>query len=310
MKELLQDISIKEKQIKAIVKNTQKTKALRDWLLTELAYTSNAIEGNTLTRKETDRAITQNITTGSKPIKDYLEAKNHADAFNFVLELSGNKKNISENDILAVHKQILKGIDENFSGRYRNVRVRISASQVVFPNSVKVYDLMKGFMQWLKTSKLSPAEKAVKAHLKFVSIHPFIDGNGRTARLLTNLILLKAGLLPLIIRPRDRKQYINVIEQAQLSGNTENYDRFMLNAYIRSMNAYIEMFNENTPDIQPNKLLKISEFAKAANVPVSTIRYYLRIGKIKPVSKTDGDYMLFSKEQVKEIKILIGQHSR
>jgi Fic family protein len=306
MKELLKDISIKEKQIKAIVKNAQKTKALRNWLLTELAYTSNAIEGNILTRKETDRAITQNITTGSKPIKDYLEAKNHADAFNFVLELAENKKNISENDILAVHKRILKGIDENFSGRYRNVRVRISASQVVFPNSVKVYDLMKGFMQWLKTSELSPAEKAAKAHLKFVSIHPFIDGNGRTARLLTNLILLKAGLLPLIIRPRDRKQYINVIEKAQMSGNTENYDRFMLNAYIRSMDVYIEMFNENNSDIQINKLLKISEFAKAANIPVSTVRYYLRIGKIKPVSKTDGDYMLFSKKQIKEIKSLIG----
>jgi Fic family protein len=302
MQELFKEITIREKQIKAIICNTQKMRVLHDWLSTELAYTSNAIEGNTLTRKETNRAITQNITTGSKPIKDYLEAKKHADAFKLILKLAKNKRDIAESNILNIHKQILKGIDEDFSGRYRNVRVRISGSQVVLPNPLKVYDLMQDFLKWLKENKLCPDYKAAMAHLKFVSIHPFIDGNGRTARLLINLILLKNSLLPLIIRPRDRKQYINVIEEAQLSGNVKKYNRFMLNAYIRSMDTYIDMFNENTSDIQTNKLLQIGAFAKAANVPVSTIRYYLKIGKIKPVSKTDGDYMLFSKTQVKKIK--------
>jgi len=302
MQELLNKITIKEKQIKLIVRDTQKMRVLQDWLLTELAYTSNAIEGNTLTRKETVRAISENITTGSKPVKDYIEAKNHADAFKLVLELSKDKRNINENDILDIHRQILKGIDENFSGRYRTVRVRIAGSQVILPNPAKVYDLMRDFVKWLKTSELDPAHKASVAHFKFVSIHPFIDGNGRVARLLLNLILLKSGLLPLIIRPRDRKYYINFIEEAQLSQQTDIYERFMLNAYIRSMNTYIAMFDEKNSDIPVNKLLKISDFAKAAGVPVSTIRYYLRIGKIKPVSKTDGDYMLFSKEQIKEIK--------
>ncbi|WP_373477530.1 Fic family protein [Candidatus Endomicrobiellum devescovinae] len=302
MKDLLKEITNKEKQIKLIVKNLEKMRVLRDWLLTELAYTSNAIEGNTLTRKETNRAITQNITTGSKPIKDYLEAKNHADAFEFVLKLSKSSKSISENDVLSLHKQILKGIDEDYSGRYRNVRVRISGSQVILPNALKVPDLMQDFFKWLKASKEPVSLTAIQSHLQFVSIHPFIDGNGRTARLLTNLILLKNGLLPLIIRPRDRKQYINSIEEAQLRGNAQNYEKFMLNAYVRSMDTYIEMFDEQKSDIQTNKLLKISEFAKLAKVPVSTIRYYLRIGKIKPVSKTKGDYMLFSKEQVKDLK--------
>ncbi|MCL2484596.1 MAG: Fic family protein [Endomicrobia bacterium] len=303
MEDLLKEIAIKEEQIKLISRDTQKMRVLEDWLLTELAYTSNAIEGNTLTRKETCRVICDNITTGSKPVKDYLEAKNHADAFKFVLELAKDKRNITENDILEIHRQILKGIDEEFSGRYRNVRVRIAGSQVIMPNPAKVYDLMQDFVKWLETSELTPAHKAAVAHFKFVSIHPFIDGNGRTARLLLNLILLKNGFLPLIIRPRDRKHYINVIEQAQLTPQkTENYEKFMLQAYIRSMNVYIEMFDEKASDIPVNKLLKISDFAKAAGVPVSTIRYYLRIGKIKPVAKTDGDYMLFSKDQIKEIK--------
>ncbi|MCL1971390.1 MAG: Fic family protein [Endomicrobia bacterium] len=301
MQDLLKEIAVKEEQIKLIVKDAQKMRVLQDWLLTELAYTSNAIEGNTLTRRETVRAIAENITTGSKPVKDYIEAKNHADAFKLVLELSKDKRDITENDILDIHRQILKGIDEDFSGRYRNVRVRIAGSQVILPNPAKVYDLMHDFVKWLKESELDPAHKASVAHFDFVSIHPFIDGNGRTARLLMNLILLKNGLLPLIIRPRDRKHYINVIEEAQLTQKNEYYERFMLNAYIRSMNTYIEMFDEKTSDIPVNKLLKISDFAKAAGVPVSTIRYYLRIGKIKPVSKTDGDYMLFSKEQIKEI---------
>jgi Fic family protein len=302
MENLLKEIELKEKEIKSIVGNAEKMKVLKDWLLTELAYTSNAIEGNTLTRKETNKAITQNIAYGSKPIKDYIEAKNHADAFKVVLQLSDNKRNITENDILAIHKQILKGIDEDFSGRYRNVRVRISGSQTILPNSAKVYDLMRDFMKWLKTSKLCPIQKALYAHLKFVSIHPFIDGNGRTARLLINLILLKNGLLPLIIRPRDRNQYVDVIEEAQLTGSSKNYDKFMLNVYIRSMNTYCDMFDETKSDLQTNKLLKISEFAKEAGVPVSTIRYYLKIGKIKPAAKTDGDYILFSKKQINEIK--------
>jgi Fic family protein len=298
----MKEITAKEKRIKLIAKNAQKFRLLKDWLLIELAYTSNAIEGNTLTRKETDMAITQNITTGSKPIKNYLEAKNHADAFELVWKLAKKNKSICENDILAIHKQILKGIDESFSGVYRNVRVRIVASTVILPNPLKVPDLMKDFFKWLKSNNLCPSHKAATAHLKFVSIHPFIDGNGRAARLLLNLVLLKNGLLPLIIRPRDRKQYINVIEEAQLTGNTQNYDKFMINAYIRSMNTYIDMFDEKKVDIPINKLLKISEFAKEAKVPISTIRYYLRVGKIKPIAKTDGDYMLFSKKQIKDIK--------
>ncbi|MDR1695406.1 MAG: Fic family protein [Endomicrobium sp.] len=302
MLKLLKELTEKEKQIRLIVGDAQKMKVLQDWLLTELAYTSNAIEGNTLSRKETNMAIAQNRTIGSKPIKDYLEATNHADAFKLVLELSKNNRAVTEDDILSIHKQILKGIDEEFSGRYRTVRVRISGSHVIMPNPAKVYKLMPEFIKWLKADKSFSAHKAFAAHLKFVSIHPFVDGNGRTARLLVNLILLKNGLLPLIIRPRDRKQYIYYIEEAQLTQDTSKYDKFMITAYIRSMNTYIGMFDEKVPDIQTNRLLKISEFAKEAGVPVSTIRYYLRIGKIKPISKTDGDYMLFSIDQIKDIK--------
>ena len=300
MENIIKSLNEKAKKLKLILADQQAVKVLEDWLLTELAYTSNAIEGNTLTRKETALAITEQLTSTSKPIKDYVEAQNHAAAFKYVLQLSKNKHYVTEDDILSIHKTILKGLDDTNAGRYRNVQVKISGSNVVLPNSVKVYQLMKEFAYYLQTEKAS-IEKAIIAHLQLVSIHPFIDGNGRTARLLMNLLLLKDGKPPLVIRPRDRKRYLQVIEKAQLTEERTDYMSFMYKALERSFDTYIEMFNKDKSDVQHNKLMKISEFAKACGVPVSTIRYYLRAGKIKPAAKTDSDYMMFSEEQVKEI---------
>jgi len=296
---ILEKIIKKNKQLTKILKNPQAREELEKWLLTELAYTSNHIEGNTLTRHETELAITEGITTAEKPIKDYMEATNHADAFKLVLALSAKKEDITEDDILKIHKEVLKGIDEHYAGRYRTVRVRISGSTVIMPNPLKVPDLMQEFIKHINSKVLSTPEMALEAHFKFVSIHPFIDGNGRVGRLLMNLILLKGGYWPIIIRPRDRKRYINSIERGQLTEDLTQYNDFMFKAFERSIYTYIDMFDNNKPDVQQNKLLKISQFAKAAGVPVSTIRYYLRIGKIKPVSRTNGDYMLFSEEQLK-----------
>ncbi|MGB2579428.1 Fic family protein [Elusimicrobium simillimum] len=299
---ILENIIKKNKQLSKILRNSQAKEELKKWLLTELTYTSNHIEGNTLTRHETEMAITEGITTAEKPIKDYIEATNHADAFKLVLELASKKEDISENDILKIHKEVLKGINEEYAGRYRTVRVRISGSTVIMPNPLKVPDLMEKFVKHINSKDLSVPEMALDAHFKFVSIHPFIDGNGRVGRLLMNLILLKGGYWPIIIRPRDRKQYINSIEKGQLTESLEQYNNFMFKAFERTIDTYIDMFDNSKPDVQHNKLMKISEFAKAAGLPVSTIRYYLRVGKIKPVSKTQGDYMLFLPEQVSEIK--------
>ena len=126
MKEILNSIIVKNKQLAKILKNPQAKEVLNNWLLTELAYTSNHIEGNTLTREETALAITEGITIAQKPVKDYLEATNHAEAFKFILELSAKKGDITEDDILKIHRKVLAGINEEYAGRYRNVRVRIA----------------------------------------------------------------------------------------------------------------------------------------------------------------------------------------
>lgn len=299
---VLETIIKKNQQLVKILRPPQAKEELYKWLLTELAYTSNHIEGNTLTRQETERAITEGITTAEKPIKDYMEATNHADAFKLILALSTKKEDITEKDILKIHKEVLKGINEEYAGIYRSLRVRISGSTVIMPNPLKGPDLMKDFLKYINSNELSVPEMALAAHFKFVSIHPFIDGNGRVGRLLMNLILLKGGYYPIIIRPRDRKQYINYIEKGQLTEDLTQYNSFMYKAFERSIDTYTDMFDNTKTDVQQNKLMKISVFATAAGVPVSTIRYYLRVGKIKPVSKTQGDYMLFSEGQLKDLE--------
>ena len=284
--------------LKEIFKNPQAVVSLQKWLETELAYTSNHIEGNTLTRQETALVIQEGITRGEKPFKDYLEAQNHAEAFRYILTVLSKTKRIQQDDILKLHSIVLKGINDAFAGRYRNVPVRIGGSRVILPNPMKVSGLMEDFITYLNNEK-DPLQKAIMAHFKFVSIHPFVDGNGRIGRLLMNLILLQNGLWPIIIRPRDRRHYINSIEKGQLTQDTSSYQSFMYKALDRSLESYIDMFQ---PKTEESNLLKVSEFAKAVGVPVSTVRYWIRVKKVLPVAKTQGDYMLFSQEQVYEMK--------
>ena len=295
MNSVLGEIRANKEKLKILLQNPNNKKEMYKWLKTELAYTSNAIEGNTLTRKETELVIDDGITSTSKPIKDYIEAINQAKAFEKINVFLKENKNINENFMLDIHKIILTGLDNDNAGFYRNCRVRISGSTVIMPNPLKVPDLMINFYNWLDENMDNEPLTAILAHLKFVSIHPFVDGNGRCARLLMNTILLQFGFVPIVIRPTDRKRYLSVIENYQLKGDEKPYTNFMLNLLNRTMNVLITMLDTDI-DIEPNKLLTISKYAKLKNVPVSTIRYWIKVGKVKPASYTDSGYMLFKKD--------------
>ena len=295
MNSVLGEIRANKEKLKILLQNPNNKKEMYKWLKTELAYTSNAIEGNTLTRKEIELVIDDGITSTSKPIKDYIEAINHAKAFEKIIVFLKENKNINENFMLDIHKIILTGLDNDNAGFYRNCRVRISGSTVIMPNPLKVPDLMINFYNWLDENMDNEPLTAILAHLKFVSIHPFVDGNGRCARLLMNTILLQFGFVPIVIRPTDRKRYLSVIENYQLKGDEKPYTNFMLNLLNRTMNVLITMLDTDI-DIEPNKLLTISKYAKLKNVPVSTIRYWIKVGKVKPASYTDSGYMLFKKD--------------
>ena len=291
MNNLLLEIQENKSKLQKLLKNKNNKIELEKWLKTELAYTSNAIEGNTLTRKETQLVIEENLTSSSKPLKNYIEAVNHAKAFNKISELIENNEPINEKEVLDIHRIILTGLDDINAGFYRNCKVRISGSNSILPNPLKVPELMADFYNWLENSIEEEPLTAIMVHLKFVSIHPFTDGNGRTARLLMNAILLKYGYVPIIVRPTDRKKYLSAIEAYQTKGEESTYIKLMLRLLSRSLKVIINMFE--VEDIQPSKLLTISKYAKLKGVPTSTIRYWVEIGKIKPTSYTDSGYMLF-----------------
>lgn len=287
-----------QKRYKKLFSSNRNKELLYNWLKSELAYTSNHIEGNTLTRKETRLIIEEGITSSSKSIREYQETLNHAEAFLYIVDLLKSSRAVNEEVVLEIHRRLLKGIDDYNAGFYRNCSVRILGSRVVLPNYSKVPYLMEWFFK--KLSDIKEVQDIIKLHLDFVSIHPFSDGNGRTARLLMNLLLMKHGFCPIIIRVRDRKNYISYIEKAQLSGKVEEYMRFMLTRLNGSFETIFDTFDSKN-DIPQEKLLKISAFATAVNLPVSTIRYWVKMGKIKPTMYTESGYMLFSKEQVNKL---------
>ena len=278
---------------------------LDDWFRVELTYTSNAIEGNTLTRRETALVVEKGLTVGGKSLTEHLEATNHASALDWVKEkVAATQKNISEKDILKIHDVILKGIDDHNSGQYRNVSVRISGSAVVLPNHAKVSYLMEEFADWLATDNdIHPVEFAAEAHYRLVTIHPFTDGNGRTARLLMNMILLMSGYPPAIIRKRDRLKYITALETAQLGGSKEAYLKLIAKAVDRSLDIYIKAVKgEDAEQENGDTLLKIGELAKAVGEANSTIRHWTKEGLLEVSDITDSGYHLYATDTIERIK--------
>ena len=276
---------------------------LEQWFKVELTYTSNALEGNTLTRQETAIVVEKGLTVSGKTLVEHLEATNHAKAYENILAMAGRKsQTLSEKDILSIHEAILKGIDDHNAGCYRAVMVRISGSQVILPNHMKVPDLMDGFVSWMKQhKKLHPVELAAEAHYQLVTIHPFTDGNGRTARLLMNLILIQNGYPPALIRNRDRLKYIQSLEKAQLGGSKEDFYKLIHAAVKRSFGIYLRALDgeEETPE---KPLLKIGAVAKQSGQTVPTIRHWVQSGLIEVSDKTPSGYQLFDEEVLKQIE--------
>lgn len=195
---------------------------LRDLFDVELTYNSNAIEGSTLSYADTKLILEKGVSVGGKKMRELLEAVNHKDAIDYVEGLSDKKPHeISEQEILGIHSLILRGIDSANAGRYRVDRVRVAHSPTIFPNPAKVPELMEEFMKWLQSPSTDhPIKLAADTHFKLVNIHPFIDGNGRTARLLMNLILLQHGFPLFTIKFENRQQYIDSLEEARAEGGS------------------------------------------------------------------------------------------
>jgi len=193
---------------------------LHDDLVLRWTYHSNAIEGNTLTLKETKVAL-EGITVGGKTLREHLEAINHREAILFVEELVQKPEVLSEWQIKNIHQLILKHIDDENAGHYRTVNVTIAGAQHVPPNFIQIPQQMEDFIRQYYTDmiKYHPVELAARVHGDFVKIHPFTDGNGRTARLLMNLELMKSGFPAVVLAVEHRLAYYEMLDKAHVEGD-------------------------------------------------------------------------------------------
>jgi len=300
MNEILRELLRKKSRLdsyKPIPKNVLNN--LEEWYRIELTYTSNAIEGNTLTRQETALIVEKGITVEGKSVQEHLEAINHAEAFTYIQELAKQKKRneLKLQDILDIHRMILKKIDDADAGRLRNTAVRISGSTTILPNPLKVPDLMGEFIQWLQTTTDNPIQIASDAHFKLVTIHPFVDGNGRTARLLMNFILIQAGFPPAIIKKEERNRYLTSLEMGQTKGQLDSYYELINDSINRSLDIYLETVipqEELSQTKQEQAFYTTEEVAKLLQVDPESIRRYVRSGQLKAV-KLGGRFIRIEK---------------
>ncbi|MBS1573544.1 MAG: Fic family protein, partial [Bacteroidetes bacterium] len=192
----------------------------------EYTYESNKIEGNTLTLQETALVIEKGLTIGGKSLNEHLEAINHSQAIDYIKELA-KRNTVTERDLQQIHQLILQSIDNTNAGKYRNVQVLISGAKHIPPQPYLVPKEMENLFIWYNENKdqLHPIELSAEMHERLVTIHPFIDGNGRTSRLLMNLILLQNGF-PIAILKGDtdsRLRYYKALETAQTENNKQPF---------------------------------------------------------------------------------------
>jgi Fic family protein len=212
-----------------------------------LAYTyeSNRIEGNTLSLQETNLVVNEGITVGGKTFQEHLEAINHQEAIHFIEQLVVNFQTFNKSVLLQLHRLILMGIDTKNAGVYRTVEVRISGSKHIPPSPLLLNDLMDGYFEFYELNKrtIHPVLLAAEMHERLVSIHPFIDGNGRTARLVMNLILLQNGYSLVNIKGnlKNRLKYYQALEQVQLNHEHTEFYKLILSSAEKSLLQHLEL---------------------------------------------------------------------
>ena len=216
-------------------------KSLRESINLEWTYNSNGIEGNTLTLRET-QVVLEGITVGGKSIKEHLEAINHEKAILFLDDLVKDNEPISEWNIKNIHQLILKDIDNENAGRYRKENVTIKGATHIPPDYLKVPELMEKLILTYNTwSEYHPIIQAALLHGELVKIHPFVDGNGRTSRLLMNLVLMNNGYNPVIIKKESRLKYYEALDKAHITGNYTDFVKLVTKLEIEMLKKYLEL---------------------------------------------------------------------
>ena len=244
---------------------------LREQMRVEYTYNSNAIEGNTLTLRETQMVIEEGFTASGKSLKEVLEAKNHPAAITYVEGLS--ERGIEEADALKVHAILFKGVDEA-AGTYRTGQVRITGADFMPPPPQQVKPRMAELIEWLRVNpdELRPIELAAVFHHKLVCVHPFFEGNGRVARLLMNCTLLKHGYPFAVVLRNDRGTYYRALREAD-HGSPSPFVNFVARCVERSLNLYLAAIGERT-------IISLEEASKSTGLSQEYLSLLARKGAI------------------------------
>jgi len=245
---MLQAIDKRKAQLDALRPLPRHTVAsLREKLTLEWTYHSNAIEGNTLTLRET-KVVLEGITVGGKSLREHFEATNHRDAIHYVESIVEHGEPLSEWLIRNIHRLVLKGIDDEEAGRYRHENVVIAGASTTPPDFLHLPQEMSGLITWDGGSaSMHAIRRSAELHTRFVKIHPFVDGNGRTGRLLMNFELMKAGYPPAIIRKEERLAYYEALDIACLKDDYDAITALVAAAVDRSLETYLSVLGARSP---------------------------------------------------------------
>jgi Fic family protein len=273
-------------------------KKLKEQFEIEMTYNSNAIEGNSLTLKETYLVINEGITIKGKPLKDHLEAKNHQEALEYLYELvEADKKNtFSENLIRSLNQIVQQNIDKQWAGRYRNSAVIIGGADHRPPEALEIPKMMRSLVDWVgdNKKKMHPVELASILHHKLVFIHPFFDGNGRTSRLAMNILLMQAGFPLVIVMKNDRKKYYQTLSLAD-KNDYAPFINFIARAVERTLDIYLKILAPSKKNKE--KFVSLSGLAKDSKFTEKYLNLLARSGKLE--AHKEGRNWLSSKDALK-----------
>ncbi len=221
---------------------------IREALELEYTFESNRIEGNTMTLRETDMVINEGLTISGKSMREHLEAINHQEAIGFIKDLMNKNNSLNERDVLSIHNLILRGIIPEDAGRYRKVEVMTQGSSHMPSQPLLVPQEMTEYFTWyeINKNKIHPVVLAAEMHERLAAIHPFIDGNGTTSRLIMNLILMQKGYLIANIKGdyENRMRYYQSLETAQTKKDKEDFLLFIAQTQKENLERYIAILTQ------------------------------------------------------------------
>jgi len=278
--------------------NKEQLKLIREQIDIEYIHNSTAIEGNTLSLNETKLILEEGVTISGKSLREHLDVINQKEAISWIEDFIKNKTKIKEIYIIELHRLTLKGISNYWAGKYKTSQNRIVGSKLKTTPPYKVHSEMNNLAYEIENNKkFNTIELAAYAHHELVRIHPFIDGNGRVARLLMSLILMREGYPPIVILNRERKKYFDALEKAHFE-NLKDFFNFIARAVERSLNLYL---NALIPTKKDTELIPLIDLAKETKYSQEYLSLRARHGKL-PATKINNVWYATRKDLKEYIK--------